>query len=336
MQTAGMLTGTRAIILLVLLVPLVDFARALPLQTLPSIPGYIPVYIRYGDQPLVDINPALAEAFHEKEAQSKSIRLTKSFPSDIDPTLQEVSEEINENKDVSYSAVHVRQVELGRSEISEKYGAAVVKPRENLARRKPIPFVAVLKTSTNITEQNKGDLELRIKEAEKVLLTEPQQESAISALSPLKITSAETDVNPAVAYLPTVTAKETLDEAISTKLDESADEEPPLKIQRPEGILSNVYKISEIDETEKSNDGKPLNNNEYTDKTIDTKNSIEKEVEISRKKLENGARKSLEQEEDESVIKLQRPLTILSNVQKISPIKSEASERKEKDDVPSS
>ncbi|XP_066602603.1 uncharacterized protein [Prorops nasuta] len=146
MQTAGMLTGTRAIILLVLLVPLVDFARALPLQTLPSIPGYIPVYIRYGDQPLVDINPALAEAFHEKEAQSKSIRLTKSFPSDIDPTLQEVSEEINENKDVSYSAVHVRQVELGRSEISEKYGAAVVKPRENLARRKPIPFVAVLKT----------------------------------------------------------------------------------------------------------------------------------------------------------------------------------------------
>lgn len=38
---------------------------------LPSIPGYIPVYIRHGDQPLEEINPALAEAFHEGSSLSK-------------------------------------------------------------------------------------------------------------------------------------------------------------------------------------------------------------------------------------------------------------------------
>lgn len=43
------------------------FADAHPLQVLPNIPGYIPVYIRTGDEPLEDINPALAEAFHEKQ-----------------------------------------------------------------------------------------------------------------------------------------------------------------------------------------------------------------------------------------------------------------------------
>ena len=32
---------------------------------LPAIQGYIPVYIRYGNQPLEEINPKLAEAFHE-------------------------------------------------------------------------------------------------------------------------------------------------------------------------------------------------------------------------------------------------------------------------------
>lgn len=74
MQTAGMLRGTGAMgrfhVLLIgtlILAYIGENAHALPLQVLPNIPGYIPVYIRHGDQPLDEINPALAEAFHEKQ-----------------------------------------------------------------------------------------------------------------------------------------------------------------------------------------------------------------------------------------------------------------------------
>uniref|UniRef100_A0A1B0AG05 DUF4794 domain-containing protein n=1 Tax=Glossina pallidipes TaxID=7398 RepID=A0A1B0AG05_GLOPL len=38
---------------------------AAPLQKLEPMPGYVPVYIREGDIALNDINPELAEAFHE-------------------------------------------------------------------------------------------------------------------------------------------------------------------------------------------------------------------------------------------------------------------------------
>lgn len=47
------------------------FVDSYPYQILPSMPGYIPVYIRNGDQPLEEINPALAEAFHEHSGLSK-------------------------------------------------------------------------------------------------------------------------------------------------------------------------------------------------------------------------------------------------------------------------
>ncbi|XP_043271091.1 uncharacterized protein [Venturia canescens] len=74
MQAAGMLRGTGAMgefhVLLIgtlILAFIGENAHALPLQVLPNIPGYIPVYIRHGDQPLDEINPALAEAFHEKQ-----------------------------------------------------------------------------------------------------------------------------------------------------------------------------------------------------------------------------------------------------------------------------
>uniref|UniRef100_A0A336L3V7 CSON003811 protein n=1 Tax=Culicoides sonorensis TaxID=179676 RepID=A0A336L3V7_CULSO len=38
---------------------------AAPLQSLPQKPGYVPVYIRYGDTPLEQINLGLAVAFRE-------------------------------------------------------------------------------------------------------------------------------------------------------------------------------------------------------------------------------------------------------------------------------
>ncbi|XP_011504438.1 PREDICTED: uncharacterized protein LOC105367432 [Ceratosolen solmsi marchali] len=54
--------------LFILFLVIAVHANALPLQYLPDIPGYVPVYIRYGDQPLEEINPTLAEAFHESSS----------------------------------------------------------------------------------------------------------------------------------------------------------------------------------------------------------------------------------------------------------------------------
>lgn len=48
---------------------------SVPLQYLPSIPGYVPVYIRYGDEPLEDINPELAEAFGETSSSVKVLMI---------------------------------------------------------------------------------------------------------------------------------------------------------------------------------------------------------------------------------------------------------------------
>jgi len=66
LRTAG-LAAVCLLLGTIILVFVGDNAHALPPQVLPNIPGYIPVYIRNGDQPLEDINPALAEAFHEKQ-----------------------------------------------------------------------------------------------------------------------------------------------------------------------------------------------------------------------------------------------------------------------------
>lgn len=38
-------------------------------------PGYIPVFIRYGDQPLDEIHPLLAEAFGEHGIKARNIKL---------------------------------------------------------------------------------------------------------------------------------------------------------------------------------------------------------------------------------------------------------------------
>jgi hypothetical protein len=36
--------------------------------------GYVPVFIRLGDQPLSEIHPILAEAFREHEISSRNIK----------------------------------------------------------------------------------------------------------------------------------------------------------------------------------------------------------------------------------------------------------------------
>jgi hypothetical protein len=43
-------------------------------QVLKTKEGFIPVYIRYGDQPLSEIDPLLAEAFGEHDITARNIK----------------------------------------------------------------------------------------------------------------------------------------------------------------------------------------------------------------------------------------------------------------------
>ncbi|XP_076674877.1 uncharacterized protein LOC143372417 isoform X3 [Andrena cerasifolii] len=105
MLTAKMLRGTRPIYHLVFLICLsIGYVYPFPLQVLPSIPGYIPVYIRYGDQPLEDINPAVAEAFHEQSSSSKNISLDNVSDS------MDLNLEIDGENTYNVQAVRIRQV----------------------------------------------------------------------------------------------------------------------------------------------------------------------------------------------------------------------------------
>ncbi|XP_067643233.1 uncharacterized protein [Eurosta solidaginis] len=54
-----------AILILVFFCCATDVVVAAPYQNLPPRAGYIPVYIREGNQRLSEIHPGLAEAFHE-------------------------------------------------------------------------------------------------------------------------------------------------------------------------------------------------------------------------------------------------------------------------------
>ena len=51
---------------------------AAPYQELPPRAGHVPVYIREGDQPLSEIHPGLAEAFHEVVALTQKVEVSKN------------------------------------------------------------------------------------------------------------------------------------------------------------------------------------------------------------------------------------------------------------------
>jgi hypothetical protein len=46
-------------------------------QVLEKRQGFIPVFIRYGDQPLDEINPLLAEAFGEHDIKARNIKTVR-------------------------------------------------------------------------------------------------------------------------------------------------------------------------------------------------------------------------------------------------------------------
>ncbi|XP_003692745.1 uncharacterized protein LOC100870461 [Apis florea] len=111
MQAAEMMRDTRAICcdLVFLLSLSISYVHSFPLQVLPTIQGYIPVYIRYGNQPLEEINPKLAEAFHEgsstRYADSPMNNLNKKL--DLDLANDENDEKLTEEDLERKSAANV-------------------------------------------------------------------------------------------------------------------------------------------------------------------------------------------------------------------------------------
>ncbi|KAG6796098.1 hypothetical protein HZU73_08738 [Apis mellifera caucasica] len=116
MQAAEMMRDTRAICydLVFLLSLSISYAHSFPLQVLPAIQGYIPVYIRYGNQPLEEINPKLAEAFHEGSsvhyAYSPMNNLNKKLDLDL-PKDENDEKLIEEDLERKSAANVIREVQ---------------------------------------------------------------------------------------------------------------------------------------------------------------------------------------------------------------------------------
>uniref|UniRef100_A0A1B0CQ66 Putative conserved secreted protein n=1 Tax=Lutzomyia longipalpis TaxID=7200 RepID=A0A1B0CQ66_LUTLO len=86
----------------VLTVLLVQTSEALPAyQVLPPREGYVPVYIRYGETPLDEINPSLAAAFHEYGISARKIKsgLDDQMMGDQPQTNSNTSEESNDTSE---------------------------------------------------------------------------------------------------------------------------------------------------------------------------------------------------------------------------------------------
>ncbi|XP_015121406.1 uncharacterized protein LOC107044142 [Diachasma alloeum] len=63
---------------------IIGSASGKPIQVLKNIPGFIPVYIRHGNEPLEEINPSLAEAFHEEKNNMNVIPIEEQHVSKLD------------------------------------------------------------------------------------------------------------------------------------------------------------------------------------------------------------------------------------------------------------
>ncbi|KAG7205499.1 hypothetical protein KM043_007481 [Ampulex compressa] len=270
MQTAGMLRGTRAVYLLAHLIALVGHAHSVPLQLLPSIPGYIPVYIRYGDQPLEDINPTLAEAFHEKPSLPKSVRLD-DLPGDADLNPEE--EEVFLGKTITKTSypVHARQAE----------GAEDVEDEQS--EKEPPRLLSIYELRD---EEEGGSHSGRISHEKSAIKPRPISKEEKEELEKLAIQVEREETRPNDLYdsssnhpeLPAeashhrgdnghrfvpvlkrerVVTEESADLAksptIETSRAEDRDGEPNkrkrivIKKQRPAGFLSNVHKLTPID-----------------------------------------------------------------------------------------
>ncbi|KAF7396462.1 hypothetical protein HZH66_007324 [Vespula vulgaris] len=283
MQTAGMLRGTRAIYFLVLLAPLVDHAHSYPYQILPSMPGYIPVYIRNGDQPLEEINPALAEAFHEHSGLSKSIRLDRNYGQLESTKESRTNLVVDESRKIYYPA-HARESgnSIAGNERRDEEETHVGKSPELVQVPKLISLYELHEKLKKTQEEDplKAGFALResLTKVSPILSTEKKEDS--QKLSQ-EIEKEETkpndlyDPNPNYPELPaeighnrdtpqdfvSVIGLEALTEQPNVRQykdlshltdeknavdDKNKKEEEPVKEQRPSDILSNVQKLSPI------------------------------------------------------------------------------------------
>ncbi|XP_017467691.1 PREDICTED: uncharacterized protein LOC108360059 [Rhagoletis zephyria] len=90
-------SGLLVLLILALICHLTEVDAA-PYQELPPRPGHIPVYIREGNQPLSEIHPGLAEAFHELEQLDQKAAVTNSETSNI---VKDQADGIKDQKDTS-------------------------------------------------------------------------------------------------------------------------------------------------------------------------------------------------------------------------------------------
>ncbi|XP_078038941.1 uncharacterized protein LOC144471087 [Augochlora pura] len=158
MQAAEMLCNTMGYHLVFLISLAIGHVHSAPLQTLPSIAGYIPVYIRYGDQPLEDINPQLAEAFHEIPAAKQATVL----PNVNGPTDSSLMEE------ASKIGIHAKRVRKAENDFSPivKFDASMNKDDSDEELKK---LVNQLQSRTEEKEDTLKQIQADLKEQLKLL-----------------------------------------------------------------------------------------------------------------------------------------------------------------------
>lgn len=269
-----MLRGTRAIYFLVLLATLiVEHAHSYPYQLLPSIPGYIPVYIRNGDQPLEEINPALAEAFHEHSSLSKSIRLDRN----LDATEESRTNSVIHGSQKKYYPAHAR--EPGNAIIvSERHEDDETNVEKGPGYQVP-KLVSLYELHEKLKKKSQDEENERTSSVPKET---PAKADRIDSTEKDNLSKDETkgndwyDLNPNYPELPadighhrdtsqdfvSVIGLDALTEQPNVRqykdvshltdernaLDDKNEkkEEEPVKVQRPSDILSNVQKLSPI------------------------------------------------------------------------------------------
>ncbi|XP_076384989.1 uncharacterized protein LOC105662031 [Megachile rotundata] len=257
MQVAEIIRGTRATYELVFLVYLsVAYVHSLPLQVLPSIPGYIPVYIRHGDQPLEEINPALAEAFHEGSSLSKSINLDNiSGPEEINPVedetykydiyplhIRQVNNHFSANDEDDKKSVEAN----AKTETLKHASNVEKKSREEKSRRKGAskPVVKV----NPLTEEKKETLEklqIDVRKSEELNsdLHERLQTDEINRNTNEEIFKQHIEVDPTANYSIQPDPSPIKDVDKDAPASTLSNEEMPVKNQRQPNVLSNVQKL---------------------------------------------------------------------------------------------
>ncbi|EZA61286.1 hypothetical protein DMN91_012924 [Ooceraea biroi] len=285
MQTTGTLRGTRAISLLALLVPLIGYAHSSPLQYLPSIPGYVPVYIRYGDEPLEEINPDLAEAFGETSNSIKNlqkldtlVRESGSFKDDdIDAFLEE-------SKKHTYP-LHVRQTESRSfASVNDESGSGN-------------PNKPKLLTIYELPDDNEGR---RRRNRERARMRNHHQPSKPPAFKVSPLSEPE---------------KEELRKlAIEVEKEETKPNElyvPSSKYTEPLGSIHNRHNVR--------NFGVPIKvQNPFDESSMNIPEIPQ--ADFSRPSDEHDIAIPEADKKGPSIVKEQRPATILSNIDKLSPI----------------